>query len=113
MHAAMAIPTACSRPYHHPAAAATTAAVPLCIQVLAQNHINVPNLTITFSDPDTLTLTEESKSALSVLPYKPAAEAAFGAWDTPLATPQGQLANEVPVDRTGAARSASNDLPGG
>ncbi|WIA19213.1 hypothetical protein OEZ85_003855 [Tetradesmus obliquus] len=80
--------------------------------VLAENHFNVPGLAITFSDPDSLTLTEDSKAALGLVPYKPAAEAAFAAWDTPLATPQGQLANAVPVDRLGTARVASNDLPG-
>jgi hypothetical protein len=62
--------------------------------VLAENFINIPGLNITFVDADSLTLSPESKSALSVLPYKPAAEANFGAWDTPLATPQGQLGNE-------------------
>jgi hypothetical protein len=84
------------------------------LQVLAENHINVPGLAITFTDSDSLALSEDSKAALSLVPYKPAAEVPFGAWDTPggLVTPAGQLSNVVPVDRLGAARAASNDLPG-
>jgi hypothetical protein len=80
--------------------------------VLAENHINVPGLAITFADPDSPALSPESKSALSLLPYQPAAEAAFGAWDTPLPTPQGQLENAVPFDKNGLARNPATDLPG-
>jgi hypothetical protein len=86
--------------------------MPVVMQVLAENHINVPGLSLTFTDPDTLSLSPESKSALSLVPYKPAAEVAFGAWDTPLATPAGQLGNAVPGDRLGVRRAAANDLPG-
>jgi hypothetical protein len=54
------------------AAAAAAAAASLHNQVLAQNHINVPNFTITFSDPDILTLTETFNSALAVQHLTPA-----------------------------------------
>jgi hypothetical protein len=83
------------------------------LQVLVDNLINVPGLNITFTDPEALVLTPESKSALSLVPYKPAAEVPFGAWDTPLATPAGQLVNTVPGDKNGVLRSPANDLPGG
>jgi hypothetical protein len=76
--------------------------------------INVPGLNITFTDLDSLILTEDSKAALSLVPYKPAAEVPFGAWDTPggLVTPAGQLVNTVPYDKNGIARSPATDLPG-
>lgn len=82
------------------------------MQVLADNLINVPGLSLTFTDPESLVLSDDSKAALGLVPYKPAAEAAFAAWDTPLATPPGQLANAVLFDKNGVARSPAIDLPG-
>lgn len=80
--------------------------------MLAENLINTPNLTLTFTDPESLVLTEESKAALRAASYKAAADVPFTNWDTPpLATPPGQLANDVPVDRNGAARGSA-DVPG-
>lgn len=85
---------------------------PPFIQVLANNLINAPGLSLAFSDPQSLVLTEDSKAALRAASYRPAANVPFSTWATPpLATPPGQLANDVPVDRTGAARGAA-DLPG-
>jgi hypothetical protein len=80
--------------------------------VFDTNLINTPGLELSFTDPDTLVLTDASKAALSLAPYKPAAEVLFDSWSTPVDTPVGVLSNEVPVDRFGVPRSAANDLPG-
>lgn len=95
----------------------TTTCVPLLAvsvstQVYDTNLINTPGLEVSFTDPETLVLTDTSKAALSVAPYKPATEVPFEAWSTPVDTPVGVLSNEVPVDRTGVPRGAANDLPG-
>lgn len=82
------------------------------VQVYDTNLINTPTVDITFADPETLMLTEASKAALSLAPYKPAEEVPFALWSTPVDTPAGRLSNEVPVDRSGVPRAAGNDLPG-
>jgi hypothetical protein len=96
IHIHLSVPTA----FHH------------LLQVLAQNLINAPGLNLTFTDPQSLVLTEESKAALRAAAYQAAVNVPFNTWATPpLATPVGQLNNEVPVDKNGAARGSS-DLPG-
>lgn len=82
------------------------------VQVQSENLINAPGLTINFTDGESLMLTQASKAALSMAPYKPAADVPFATWSTPVTTPAGQLANAVPLDRNGVARSLANDLPG-
>ena len=80
--------------------------------MLAENLINKPGLNLTFIDPESLVLIEESKAALRAAAYKAAVNVPFTTWATPpLATPPGQLVNTVPVDKNGASRGAS-DLPG-
>jgi hypothetical protein len=81
-------------------------------QVYAENLVNTPGLEVSFTDPDTLVLTEESKAILSMAPYKPTALVPFNDWNTPVETPAGPLVNELPTDRNGVARSTSNVLPG-
>jgi hypothetical protein len=80
------------------------------VQVLAENLINIPGLNITFTDPDTLVLTEDSKAALRAANYKHAAEMPFASWGTGVETPSGVLDNTVPFDRDGYARDPSGDL---
>jgi hypothetical protein len=74
--------------------------------------INVPGLNITFTDPDSLVLTEESKAALRAANYKHAAEVPFATWGTGVETPVGVLENTLPYDKDGKDRSAGSDLPG-
>lgn len=81
------------------------------VQVLAENLINAPGLSINFTSPESLVMTAASKAALRAASYKHAAEAPFAGWSTPIVTPTGQLANDLPYDRNGVPRSAS-DLPG-
>lgn len=103
------VPSLC--PAIHTHLPVPTAFHPL-LQVLAQNLINAPGLNLTFSDPQSLVLTEESKAALRAASYQAAVNVPFNTWATPpLATPVGQLNNEVPVDKSGAARGSS-DVPG-
>lgn len=83
-----------------------------CVQVLAENLINVPGLDISFTDLQSLVMTESSKAALQAAGYKHAVEVPFSSWSTLIETPTGQLANEVPYDRAGAARSPDAELPG-
>lgn len=77
-----------------------------------ENLFNVPGLDIAFTDTQSLTLTDATKAALSIAPYKPASQVPFGGWNTPVETPTGPLSNEVPFDRNGVARQQGNVLPG-
>jgi hypothetical protein len=80
--------------------------------VLAENLINVPGLSLTFKDPESLVLTEESKAALRAASYKAAVDVPFTTWATPpFVTPIGQPDNTVPVGKNGVPRGSS-DLPG-
>jgi hypothetical protein len=81
------------------------------VQVYAENLINPTGITITFTDPESLVMTEDSKAALRAASYKYAVPVPFAEWGTPYVTPAGELDNAVPVDRSGAARTSS-DMPG-
>lgn len=48
-------------------------------QLYDTNLINTPGLEVSFTDPETLVLTDASKAALSLAPYKPATEVPFEA----------------------------------
>jgi hypothetical protein len=84
---------------------------PFIVQVYADNLLNPPGVNITFTDPESLVMTEESKAALRTALYKYAVPVPFAEWSTPYATPAGELENVVPVDRAGVARTP-NDMPG-
>jgi hypothetical protein len=73
--------------------------------------MNTPGLDLAFTDPEALVLTDESKAALQAAAYKYAALGPFAGWGTPLGSPEGQLSNEVPFDRSGLPRTQA-DLPG-
>jgi hypothetical protein len=82
------------------------------MQVLAENLINTPGLSLAFTDPESLVLTQQSKAALRAASYKAAVDVPFSTWATPpLATPVGELNNNVPIDKSGVARGSA-DLPG-
>lgn len=93
------------------AAAAVPPQLRLHLQVKADNLINAPGLNLSFTDPEALMLTDESKAALRAAAYKGGALVPFAGWATPQGTPQGQLSNEVPFDRNGLLRTLT-DLPG-
>lgn len=83
----------------------------LHLQVKADNLINTTGLNLSFTDPEALVLTDDSKAALLAAAYKGAVLAPFAGWATLQGTPQGQLGNEVPFDRNGLPRTPT-DLPG-
>lgn len=84
----------------------------LCLQLLGENLFNPPGLDIVFTDTQSLRLSDATKAALSIAPYKPSVSVPFNSWSTPVETPSGTLANEVPFDRNGVARQQGNILPG-
>jgi hypothetical protein len=89
-----------------------TCAVPSVLQLLGENLFNPPGLDIVFTDTQSLRLSDATKAALSIAPYKPSVAVPFASWSTPVETPSGELANEVPFDRNGVARQQGNILPG-
>lgn len=92
----------------------TAVSILLCLlQLMSENLFNAPGLDIAFSDTQSLQLSEATKAALSMVPYTPSAAVPFASWSTPVETPTGVLANDVPFDRNGVARQQGNILPGG
>jgi hypothetical protein len=82
-------------------------------QVTGANALNpgsVPKVSFA-GGKGSLRLSPESRAAVAAA-WRRVAPGDFPAWATPLVTPAGALGNAVPLDKTGAARSASADMVG-